>query len=59
MCLILGVPTKGEGPKIGADEIVISKRYQIGGYSLRAKMIALEKKDKSLPDGSKIRKLGR
>lgn len=47
---------EGKGPKIGADEIVISKKYQIGGYSLRAKMVALEKKDKTLPDGSKIEK---
>lgn len=47
---------KGEGPKIGADEIIISKKYVAGGYSLRARMIALEGKSKSLPDGTKIEK---
>jgi len=47
---------KGEGPKIGADKIIISKKYVIGGYSLRARMIALEEKSKSLPDGTKIEK---
>jgi len=46
----------GEGPKIGADEIIISKKYGAGGYSLRARMIALEEKSKSLPDGTKIEK---
>lgn len=46
----------GEGPKIGVDEIVISKKYKAGGYSLRARMIALEDKDKNLPDGTKIEK---
>jgi len=47
---------KGEGPKIGTDEIVISKKYSMGGYSLRARMIALEEKNKALPDGTKIEK---
>ena len=47
---------KGEGLKIGADEIVISKKYVAGGYSFRARMIALEEKSKSLPDGTKIEK---
>lgn len=47
---------KGEGPKIGADEITISKKYGAGGYSLRARMIALEEKSKPLPDGTKIEK---
>lgn len=47
---------EGEGPKIGADEILISKKYGIGAYSLRARMLALEDKDKALPDGSRIEK---
>lgn len=47
---------EGEGPKIGADEIVVSKKYPIGGYSMKARMIALENKSKTLPDGSKIEK---
>lgn len=47
---------KGDGPKIGADEIVVSKKFTTGGYSLRARMIALETKDKPLPDGTKIEK---
>ena len=47
---------KGEGPKIGAAEIIISKKYGTGGYSLRARMIALEEKSKSLPDGTRIEK---
>ncbi|OHA19806.1 MAG: hypothetical protein A3C08_01850 [Candidatus Taylorbacteria bacterium RIFCSPHIGHO2_02_FULL_47_18] len=46
----------GEGPRIGPDEIAISKKYKAGGYSLRARMIALENKDKILPDGVKIEK---
>jgi len=47
---------EGEGPKVGADHIAISKKFEIGGYSLRARMIALEDKSKTLPDGSKIEK---
>ena len=47
---------EGDGPKIGPDEIVISKKYAIGGYSLRARMIALEDKNKVLPDGTRIEK---
>jgi hypothetical protein len=47
---------KGEGPKIGAENIIISKKYGTGGYSLRARMTALEEKTKTLPDGSKIEK---
>lgn len=47
---------KGGGPKIGADEIIISKKYVAGGYALRARMIALETKSKFLPDGTKIEK---
>lgn len=46
----------GVGSRIGTDEIVISKKYGVGGYSLRARMIALENKDGVLPDGSKIEK---
>ncbi|MEK7501808.1 MAG: hypothetical protein AAB629_02700 [Patescibacteria group bacterium] len=47
---------EGEGPKIGVDEIIITKKYGIGSYSIRARMIALEGKDRLLPDGSKIEK---
>jgi hypothetical protein len=47
---------EGKGSQIGTDEIVISKKYSVGGYSLRARMIALEDKTKLLPDGSKIEK---
>jgi hypothetical protein len=47
---------KGEGPKIGVNEINISKKYNVGGYSLRARMIALEEKSKPLPNGTKIEK---
>jgi len=47
---------KGAGPQIGVDEIAISKKYGAGGYSFRAKMIALEEKNKNLPDGTKIEK---
>jgi len=47
---------RGDGPKVGADEIVVSKKFATGGYSLRARMIALETKDKPLPDGTKIEK---
>jgi len=46
----------GDGPKIGAEELLISKKYKPGGYSFRARMIALEDKDKTLPDGSRIEK---
>ncbi len=47
---------EGKGPQVGVDEIIISKKYSIGGYSLRARMVALEDKTKLLPDGSRIEK---
>ena len=46
----------GKGSQIGTDEIIISKHYSAGGYSIRARMIALENKNKPLPDGTKIEK---
>jgi hypothetical protein len=42
--------------KIGPDEINISKKFKVGGYSLKARMIALEAKENRLPDGTKIEK---
>lgn len=42
--------------RIGPNEITISKKFKVGGYSLRARMIALEAKEKNLPDGTKIEK---
>lgn len=46
----------GNGPKIGADEVIISNKYTVGGYIVRARMIAMEDKNKTLPDGTKIEK---
>lgn len=45
----------GTGPKIGVDSVVISKGYEAGGYSLRARMVSLEDK-KGLVGDSPIEK---
>lgn len=47
---------QGEGTRVGANEIIISNKYHAGGYSLRARMIALDHKSKPLPDGTIIEK---
>ena len=44
----------GRGPKIGVNEITIDSNFNKGGYSLRAKMISLEKKKWKLSDGTDI-----
>jgi hypothetical protein len=46
----------GEGPKIGPTRIPISPKFRAGGYSLRARMIAMEEKVNALPGGTKIEK---
>lgn len=47
----------GRGHKIGPEVIKISNNYTKGGYSLRARMVSLEEKNKMfLSDGTKIEK---
>ena len=46
----------GRGSKIGTDEIIINSNFNKGGYSLRGRMISLEKKNWKLSDGTSIEK---
>jgi len=46
----------GEGEKIGAEYIAVSKKYDKGGYSFKAMMISLEDTNIVLPDGDKVEK---
>lgn len=46
----------GEGPKIGKDFFEITKEYEKGDYSFRAKMLSLEDADFKLSDGRLVEK---
>jgi len=46
----------GRGPQIGTNKIVINNNFNKGSYSLRGRMISMEKKNWKLSDGTPIEK---